>query len=167
VTAALIGLLGIILGLAIGRGYGFWAGRRQELGEAAIAAAAVGEELLNQEGSSTELQEIWREHRRWLVIHMSPHDYRLLACAVGAFKNEDQGPFPPEDLIKRIEALYELFWEEHEKFILVPLFHYLRGNTVSKRVREILDPARDIEPLPGRGERSAIRAWHGPSEPPS
>lgn len=71
------------------------------------------------------------------------------------------------DLVARVDALYDLFWEEHENFILVPLIHYLRGNTVSKRIRGILEPTNDIRTLPERGGRSAIRSWHSPSDHPS
>lgn len=164
-TDALIGLFGVIIGLAIGRGYGFWAGRRQELAGAAIATAVLAEELQRKDLESSALRKTWREHRRWLVIHLSPRDYRLLAGAIG---NIGAGKDPSlSDLSSRVNALYDLFWEEHEAFILVPLIHYLRGNTVSKRIREILDPARDIQALPKRGSRSPIRSWHSPSDHPS
>lgn len=167
VTAAIIGFLGVVLGLAVGRGYGFWAERRSELAEAAVSTATLSEELRRKEDGGPDLMETWREHRRWLVIHMTPRDYRRLAEAVENASAGAEGPLKGEDLIKRIDALYALFWEEHEAFILVPLVHYLRGNTVSKRIREILDPERDIDALPPRGERSPVRTWHSPSEQPT
>lgn len=70
-------------------------------------------------------------------------------------------------MIKRIDALHSLFWEEHDAFILVPLIHYLRGHTVSKRIWEILDSTRDIDALPNRGDRSSVRSWHSPNDHPS
>ena len=167
-AAALIGFLGVVIGLAVGRGYGFWAERRSELAEAAVAAAALAEELRKgdqpDEASKASLRRTWTDHRRWLVVHLSPRDYRLLADAIEP-PPKTEAPLRGEDLVKRLDALHGLFWEEHEAFILVPLIHYLRGYTVSKRSREILDPAREIDALPPRGERSSARSWHSPSEP--
>lgn len=166
-AAALIGFFGVVIGLAIGRGYGFWAERRSELAEAALAAAALAEELRREKDSteSSSIGETWGDHRRWLVIHLSPRDYRKLAEAVDESTPEAQAPLRGDDLIKRLDALHGLFWEEHEAFILVPLLHYLRGDTVSKRIREILDPERDPGALPPRGERSPAHSWHSPGEP--
>ena len=167
-TAALIGFLGVVIGLVVGRGYGFWSERRSELAEAVVTSAALAEELRRQrDESESSLARTWAQHRRWFVIHMSPRDYRVLADAIENASPKGEGPLEGESLIKRIDALYGLFWEEHEAFILVPLIHYLRGETVSKRIREILDPTRDIDELPSRGDRSTIRSWHSPSERPS
>lgn len=165
--AALIGFFGVVVGLAVGRGYGFWAERRSELAEAAFAAAALAEELRRGKspGGGSSIGEVWMDHRRWLVVHLSPRDYRKLAEAMDESAGEAQAPLRGDDLVKRLDALHGLFWEEHEAFILVPLLHYLRGDTVSKRIREILDPDRDPEALPPRGERSPARSWHSPSEP--
>lgn len=161
-VAAILGLVGVILGLAIGRGYGFWSSRRGELAETIVALAVIQEELRNVQtrhdppADPTPLKDAWREHRKWLVIHFSPDDYRLLADAV---EGRESAVFEPADLTYRLGALYSLFWEEHEAFILVPLIHYLKGNTVSKRVRTILDPSKD----PGVGSAPpAIRSWHSP-----
>ena len=166
-TDALIGLFGVIIGLAIGRGYGFWAGRRQELAGAAIATAVLAEELQREGLESAALRKTWREHRRWLVIHLSPRDYRLLGQAIRELDAGERSVLTDYNLVARVDALNELFWEEHEAFILVPLIHYLRGNTVSKRIRDILEPTIDIRTLPERGGRSAIRSWHSPSDHPS
>ncbi|HET7120759.1 MAG TPA: hypothetical protein VFI17_05865 [Solirubrobacterales bacterium] len=167
-TAALLGLLGVILGLAIGRGYGFWAERRTELADAAAGAAALGEELRRGlEATSPSLIEVWNDNRRSLAIHLSPRDYRTLAQAIDHAATGQPDQLEGKDLTKRVEALHVLFWEEHEAFILVPLIHYLRGDTVSKRAREILDSARDIDTLPLRGKRSPVRSWHSASEPPT
>lgn len=169
-VAALIGFFGVVIGLAVGRGYGFWAERRSELAEAAVASAALAEGLREDkeagEGGSSVTQ-IWTDHRRWLVIHLSPRDYRKLADAIKESTPEAQAPLRGDDLVKRLNALHALFWEEHEAFILVPLVHYMRGDTVSKRIREILDPERDIDALPPRGERSPVRTWHSPGEQPT
>lgn len=151
-------------------GYGFWATRRSELAEAAVAAAALAERLrqakeADNDGSS--VAQIWTNHRRWLVIHLSPREYRKLAEAVKDPVPEVTAPFRGDDLIKRLDALHALFWEEHEDFILMPLIRYRRGDTVSKRIREILDPEKDIDVLPPRGGRSPVRTWHSPSEQPT
>jgi hypothetical protein len=161
-VAAILGLVGVILGLAIGRGYGFWSSRRDELAETIVALAVIEEELRNVQARQDpkRLEDAWREHRKWLVIHFSPDDYRLLADAI---EGRGSPVFEPADLAGRLGALYSLFWEEHEAFILVPLIHYLKGNTVSKRVRAILDPARD----PSVGSLPAIKSWHSPRRDPS
>ncbi|MGN6276301.1 MAG: hypothetical protein ACTHNP_10295 [Solirubrobacterales bacterium] len=169
-AAALIGFFGIVIGLAIGRGYGFWAERRSELAEAAVAAAVLAEGLRQDKatgGSDSSAAQIWTDHRRRLVVHLSPRDYRKLADAVKESAPDAQAPLRGDDLIKRLDALHALFWEEHEVFLLVPLARYLRGDTVSKRIREILDPERNIDALPPRGERSPARTWHSPSEQPT
>jgi len=153
-AAALIGFFGVVIGLAVGRGYGFWAERRSELAEAAVGAAVLAEGLRRDKEageSGSSVAQIWTDHRRWLVIHLSPRDYRKLADAVKASTPEAQAPLRGDDLVKRMDALHALFREEHEAFILVPLLHYMRGDTVSKRIREILDPERKIDALPPRG----------------
>jgi len=168
VIAALIGFLGVVIGLVVGRGYGFWSERRSELAEAAVASATLAEELRRQRnGGASSLAQTWTEHRRWLVIHMSPRDYRALADALENVSPQGRGPLEGGNLIERIDALHSLFWDEHEAFILVPLIHYLRGETVSKRIHAILAPTRNIDELPSRGDRSTIRSWHSPSEHPS
>ncbi len=160
--AAILGLVGVLLGLAIGRGYGFWASRREELAKATVALAVIEEELrlrkgAAEAGSRNGLQSAWREHRQSLVIHFSPADYRRLADSVMATPD---AAFEPDDLIGRIDALYDLFWDEHEAFILVPLIHYVKGHTVSKRVRSIMHPGG----WSSRGEDSppGMRSWHSP-----
>lgn len=169
-AAALIGFFGVVIGLAVGRGYGFWAERRSELAEAAVAAAVLAEELRQDKeagAGGSSVTGLWADHRRWLVIHLSPRDYRKLADAVKESTPEATAPLRGDDLIKRLDALHALFWEEHEAFILVPLLHYLRGDTVSKRIDEILDQSRSIDDLRPRGERSPVRTWHSPSEQPT
>ncbi|MGN6815810.1 MAG: hypothetical protein ACTHK3_06975 [Solirubrobacterales bacterium] len=169
-AAALIGFFGVVIGLAVGRGYGFWAERRSELAEAAVAAAVLAEGFRQDKeasASAASVTQIWTDHRRWLVIHLKPRDYRKLAEAVKESSSDAQTPLRGDDLINTLDALHALFWEEREAFILVPLIHYLRGDTVSERIREILDPDRSIDDLPPRGERSPARTWHGPSEQPT
>ncbi|HVY78535.1 MAG TPA: hypothetical protein VG898_08530 [Solirubrobacterales bacterium] len=164
-SAAVLGFIGVIVGLAVGRGYGFWASRRGELAEAAVAAAVLSEQLrvLRAEGSAENLtiRDAWEEGRRWLVIHFSPADFVFLADAVNA-ACEDAEPFGLTGLLARTEALHLLFWEEHEAFILVPLIRYLSGDTVSKRIHDIIDPARDVDTLGAASTSSALRGWHSP-----
>lgn len=72
-----------------------------------------------------------------MVIHMSPPDFSRLAQSIAAVVGGSETDL--DDAIKRMDALHGLFWEEHEAFILVPLIHYLKGDTVSKRIHAVLD----------------------------
>ena len=137
--AAFIGLVGVVLLLVIGQN-GFWSTRRDELAETVVALAVLQEELgRHQDGnqdSEAALQGAWDERRKWLAIHISPDDYRRLAASI---LGDSSAAFDRRDLADRLGALYQLFWEEHQAFFLVPLVHWAKGNTVSKRVRAILE----------------------------
>jgi hypothetical protein len=42
-------------------------------------------------------------------------------------------------LSETLDSLTALFWEEHQAFILSPLIRYVRGDTLSRKVSELLD----------------------------
>jgi len=169
-TTAIIGLLGVIVGLAVGRGYTFWATRRSELAAAVVATAVLSEDLraLTAAGSSVEvtrLAETWKEQRGSLVVHMSPQDFKTLSDSVSPLDTAP-GPFAPPELLSRVDKLHELFWDEHEAFILVPLVHYLTGNTISKRINKTLDPGADLDSAARRNASGSIVGWHRPPSTP-
>jgi hypothetical protein len=165
-VTAIVGLLGVIIGLAVGWGYTFWSTVRSEFGEAVAATAVLSEALrasqtAGEAADDMSLAKAWRKERRALVIHMSPEDFYALADSFASSADRIPSPFPKSDLQARIERLHAIFWEEHQAFILVPLIHYLSGNTISKRIRETLDPAVNIacsRPKSGR----QITQWHRP-----
>jgi hypothetical protein len=118
-TTALVGLAGVVFGLAVGFGYRFWAARRSELAEAVVATAVVAAQLrmLNacdpgrRAFEAERLRGMWEEQRRWLILHMRPADFETLAESVPL---PDRGsvtaPFGVEELIKRVASLNRLFW---------------------------------------------------------
>jgi hypothetical protein len=143
-ATAIIGLLGVLVGLAVGHGYTFWAARHTDLAAAVVAAAALSEDLraLTARGGAAERERLiatWRDQRGSLVVHMRPQDFQTLGDSV-APPNGGSGPFTPQELYVRVDLLHCLFWEEHEAFILVPLRRYLSGNTLSKRIAATLAP---------------------------
>lgn len=137
--AAFIGLVGVVFLLVIGQN-GFWSTRREELAETVVALAVLQEELgRHRDGSQASeaaLRGAWKQRRKWLAIHLRPDDYRRLAASI---VGDSSAAFDKPELAARLGALYDLFWEEHQAFFLVPLVHWARGNTVSKRVRTILE----------------------------
>jgi hypothetical protein len=149
VTAAIIGLIAGLLGIAIGRATTFWSGRRSELAEAVVAMAMLGEglEQLAPGGSEAEaaLRDHWNDLRRPLVVLMNPRDYEFLSAAMVPQRNLADST---EELRSRLRALHRLLWEEHEAFILVPLLHYIQGETLSKRIHEIFEIPINQSPLP-------------------
>ncbi len=167
-TTAIIGLLGVIVGLAVGRGYTFWATRRSELADAVAATAVLSQELRaltapNTSIDGARLAAAWSDQRRALVVHMSPEDFQTLADSLSPPSDDAPKPFAAPELLTRVDKLTELFWEEHEAFILVPFIHYLTGNTLSKRIRATLDPDTNISAGSTRNDApSSIRRWHRP-----
>ncbi len=92
-TAAAIGFLGVVVGLAVGFGYRFWAARRAETAHAMVASAVLAEELRALQASQTtgpsrqdeRVQAAWREgpaladtpheprgHRHRRTVHLTP-----------------------------------------------------------------------------------------------
>lgn len=164
-SQAFVGLIGVLVGLAISRGYGFWAGRHGELRRAVVAAAVVGEELRLLRhlgaGSVDRVSGAWREHRGSMVIHMSPSDFVRLGRVIQEVADGGADSAVVDEATAKIDALHRLFWEEHEVFILVPLFRYIKGDTMSKRIRAVVDPSSG-ESAP-KERSSSVRRWHSPA----
>jgi hypothetical protein len=145
VSTALVGIVGALVGLLIGSWYTFWSTRRSELAEAVVAATVLAEELRTLQAGrraktapdATRVQAAWDEHRSSIIRHMSPDHYRTLAGSVG---REMGAPDPPSDkLIETMDALSDVFWKPHQAFIRTPTIDYLRGRTLSKRLRASID----------------------------
>jgi hypothetical protein len=138
-VAAILGAAGVLIGLVIGNGFGFWAGRREELAKAILAAAALREELWRcredpGRGSSALLEE-WQTGRRWLILFLEAGGYEILARTI-------TGPdaFDFDTLDRQLGLIHLILWEEHEAFILTS-FWRLRGNPLPKTAQKILDPS--------------------------
>jgi hypothetical protein len=135
-SGALIGFAGVLAGFIASSSYGFWAQRRSELAEALLAAsilaAALRDDAATQHDTSAELAASWDEHRRGLVRHMPPDAFRLYA---DHWRNRLERTSSDGALLATTEALTGLFWGEHQAFILVPLWRWATGNSVSKRLR--------------------------------
>lgn len=154
-TSALVGLLGVVLGLAVGFGYRFWAQRRSELAGAVVATSVLIDELRTiiaadraaSEPRCERLQDTWRAHREALITHMAPANFRAMAASIPREAAGGTGPFEANELAQRLTFLADLFWNEHQAFILVPFIRYLKGDTLSKRIHALLDPARPVAPV--------------------
>ena len=143
-SEALIGFLGVVVGLAVGFGYRFWAGRRAELAAAVVNTTLLAETaraLSNDPGSTAttlgELRDIWREARPTLIVLMTPADFERLSAAIASARRGS-----PSELValsRSLDSLTALLWEEHQAFILSPLLRYARGDTLSKKISQLLD----------------------------
>jgi hypothetical protein len=177
-SAALIGLGGVIVGLVFGRAYAYWSTRRSELAAGVIATAVVAEELrrylLSENGAdvgeaeeykapaiagavvdigvAADVESVWRDHRVALIPFMNPTDYRNLAASMPGPTQKVLSPFSPRDLISRLDRLGELLWAQHEALIFVPFLRYFRGDTVSKRIHVLLDTDDDGHAAPSQGQ---------------
>jgi hypothetical protein len=154
-TAALIGLVGVILGLTAGRYYTYWATRRAELAEAVVGSAVLADELRglmrasrsvagDRSAADQRVEDAWQDYRRWFLLHMSPDASERLTDWVHSRGDQARLPFGLEGLIETFDALFRLFWNEHQAFFLESLVHYIAGKTVSKRIDRIVH--RDAPP---------------------
>lgn len=134
-TTALVGFLGVVVGLAVGFGYRFWSTRRDELMAATIAATLVRDAARSAERepkSVGRLVERWEEQRGALIRLITPKNYELLARSLGS-------GLPPDARAAAIlDRLTILFWTEHQAFILTPLFKYVRRDNLSDKVSVIV-----------------------------
>jgi hypothetical protein len=139
VSGALIGVAGVIVGLIVGGVSALWETRRQELTGAALAAAVLSDELHRRaHGEKADaLLDTWREHRDALVGHMRPGVFRGLAEDIRNVTDTDGSPGVTE-LKGRLDAATELLWERRERFPLIPLFQWLRGDRLTKRLSDAL-----------------------------
>ena len=140
-TTALVGLLSAIVGLLIGSGFSFWSTRRSELAAASVACSLLSEEVLwlTEAAAPTDRDRLlarWNENRGALICELGPKDFTRVADAV---HNATRPGGELDSLRKTIAALADLFWREHQAFILVPLFNYIRRNPLSKRTHASLD----------------------------
>jgi hypothetical protein len=89
-SEALIGFLGVVVGLAVGFGYRFWAGRRGELADAVVSTTLLTETartLLEDSSpgqSFGEMRDVWRETRPALIVQMTPGDFERLSVAIAS-----------------------------------------------------------------------------------
>jgi hypothetical protein len=85
-----------------------------------------------------------QDYRRWFLLHMSPDASERLTDWVHSRGDQARLPFGLEGLIETFDALFRLFWNEHQAFFLESLVHYIAGKTVSKRIDRIVH--RDAPP---------------------
>jgi hypothetical protein len=168
--AAILGILGALIGFAAGSGYAFWATRRTELGAAVVAAATLVEVLLDAGDpgrlspnvapvgaygnepkaagsacSGPTLRSTWDEQRSALAIFLPPADFRALSAGIAAAQEDPVRSKDRESLSRGLMKLHELFWSEHELFILVPLLRTLRQEEpVTTRASRVL---KSTEPV--------------------
>lgn len=84
-----------------------------------------------------ELRDIWREARPTLIVLMTPADFERLSAAIASARRGS-----PSELValsRSLDSLTALLWEEHQAFILSPLLRYARGDTLSKKISQLLD----------------------------
>jgi len=134
--APLLGLAGVIGGLALGSGFRFWIDRRAEITDALEAASLLGSmlrgALADPHGTSTAaLAHAWEQHRTTLIRHMPP---RMFQAYEARWQAQSDHAATDDRLLAATDALVDLFWQEHEAFIFVPLINVVRGNPVSKRL---------------------------------
>jgi hypothetical protein len=134
--------LGVVIGLAVGFGYRFWSTRREELMAATVAATLLRDAARAAEHKSddaTNLADMWEEQRVALLRLITPADYELLSRAVETAGGNT-------GLVPVLDRLTNLFWREHQAFILTPLIKYARRDDLSGKVSEI------VRGLAGRDE---------------
>jgi hypothetical protein len=84
-TAALVGFLGGVGGLAVGFGYRFWSTRRDELMAATIATTLRRDASLAAHkplGDIALLAALWDDHRIALIKLITPGDYEVLSRSI-------------------------------------------------------------------------------------
>jgi hypothetical protein len=119
VTAALIGVGSALLGLALGSSITHWSTRRGELAAALVALANLSEQW-REDG--VDRKAVWAEQRPAVLIYLHPRYARVF----------------PELPVEKVDALADLIWEEHNRFILAPLWNWMNFNSVTKRVDRLL-----------------------------
>jgi hypothetical protein len=134
VTAALVGFLGVVVGLAVGFGYRFWSTRREELMTATIATTLLRDAVRasqREADARAALLTLWEVHRAALIRLITPTDYEVLSRAI---ETSDGGL----NLVVTLERLTTLFWSEHQAFILTPLAKYLSRDDLSAKASRII-----------------------------
>jgi hypothetical protein len=138
-----LGFVGVLVGLAVGFGYRFWAARRAELAAAVVNTTLLAEtarllaaEAATREATLGELGEAWRDGRASLIVLMRPAEFERLSTAVASARRGATGDL--ERLAGRFDELTGPLWAEHQAFILAPFFKYLMGDTVSRKIGALL-----------------------------
>lgn len=142
-SAAGLGFFGVLVGLAVGFGYRFWAARRAELAVAVVNTTVLAEtaralacEPAGPASTLDELLDTWCEGRASLIVLMRPADSERVSTAVaGAGRGATRGL---ADLAETFDSLTSLLWAEHQAFILAPFLRYLMRDTVSGRISTLL-----------------------------
>jgi hypothetical protein len=78
-TAALVGFLGVVVGLAVGFGYRFWSTRREELMVATVAATLLRDAAQHGSAYAATLSDLWNEQRVALIRLITLADYEALS----------------------------------------------------------------------------------------
>jgi hypothetical protein len=135
VTAALVGFLGVVVGLAVGFGYRFWSTRREEMMAATVAATLLRDAARAGRPTNSDaptLSDLWHEQRVALIRLITPVDYQILSRNIEANSRADAR------LVMVLDRLTMLFWHEHQALILTPLVKYLRRDALSDKVSAIV-----------------------------
>lgn len=160
-TAALVGFIGVVVGLAVGFGYRFWAERRDELAQATIAVTLMrdearqlvrGRQRVLDGGSAPSLRAL----RTGLIVQLTPADYSHLADTIDTFEADPTAP-DGEQVVAALDRLVQLFWSEHQAFILSPLAKYVRGDNLTAKAGEAVQMALGTDPSAQRKARAARR----------
>ena len=168
--AAVIGLVGVVLGLMLGSGYTFWATYRAELANALVAVVALAQDLAavpagpesaEEEGSSAASAEArthgrsdiaqwsqrvkmtWLEHRAALAQVMRPDDFRELARRMPSQRASLRAAPSCSDLEMKLEQMHDILWAAHEHFIVVSLVRMLGSGRVTNQIESVLSGQHD------------------------
>lgn len=88
---ALVGFLGVVVGLVVGFGYRFWSTRREELMAATIAVTLLRDAAQHKSADAAALSDLWDEQRVALIRLITPTDYEILARNIEAGSQADSG----------------------------------------------------------------------------
>jgi hypothetical protein len=145
--AAILGVVGVVVGFAAGSGYAFWAARRQELAAAVVATATLAEVLSEMTPAPHPAEKCiardrgrWEEQRGALTLYIPPDYYPMFTNRIAAAESRRATAQERDLLISHLRQLHALFWSEHHLFILVPLSRKLRrGPSLTSRIVAIFE----------------------------
>ncbi len=88
-----------------------------------------------------QIEDIWNERSRWILLHVGPETFQQLAADM--VKTSDSARL--NDLLRELDGITQIFWDEHEAVILVPLVrivkHWMTGApSVSERLSNVVMP---------------------------
>jgi hypothetical protein len=143
-SAALAGLVGVLIGGAIGSAFSFWSVRRAELERAVVAGWEVTRELsfllecdpaLQDAEERKNVLELWRRSRAALILYIPPEALDQISHALFQLADWTNTGNERGDLAQALASLTKRtreLREDHQAFILTPLFRYLRGSPWAK-----------------------------------